>query len=87
MVGVQTDMGGVVLQATQQLLDDLPSYAELTKAAAAPYQTQHTEAQGTQAALWLRDSILATRVQFLMTVLGPCLPALPQVRCLIHLIN
>ncbi|KAL3138059.1 hypothetical protein ABBQ38_005291 [Trebouxia sp. C0009 RCD-2024] len=65
-------------QATQQLSDELPSYAEVTKAAAAPYQTQHSEAHGKQAALWLRDSILATRVQFLMTVLGPCLPALSQ---------
>lgn len=80
-------MGNVILQATQQLSDELPSYAEVTKAAAAPYQTQHSEAHGKQAALWLRDSILATRVQFLMTVLGPCLPALSQVRCLIYLSN
>ena len=70
----------VNLQATQQLVDELPVYAEVTKAAAAPHQTQHDEGQGRQVALWLRDSILATRVQFLMTVLGPCLPALPQVR-------
>lgn len=70
---------GVTLQATQQLMDELPSYAELTRPAAASYQTQHDGAQGKQAALWLRDSVLATRVQFLMNVLGPCLPVLPQV--------
>ena len=72
----------MILQATQQLLDELPSYAELTTAAALSHHTRHNEPQGNQAAVWICDSILATRVQFLMSVLGPCLPALPQVRSL-----
>ena len=71
-----------MLQATQQLLDELPSYGELTETAASLQSTQHQEPQEKQAALWMLDSILATRVQFLMTALGPCLPALPQVRFL-----
>lgn len=70
------------MQATQQLLDELPSYGELTKTAASLQPTQHREPHEKQAALWMRDSILATRVQFLMSVLGPCLPALPQARFL-----
>lgn len=69
-----------MLQATQQLLDELPSYGEMTAASLQP--TQHQEPHKNQAALWMHDSILATRVQFLMSVLGPCLPALPQVRFL-----
>ncbi len=31
------------------------------------------------APLWLADAVLATRVQFLMAVLAPCVPRLPQV--------
>ena len=73
----------VILQAAQQLLDELPSYAELTRTAASPQPTGLEEPQGEAAALWMCDSVLATRVQFLMSMLGPCLPALPQVRLLI----
>lgn len=72
----------MIFQATQQLLDELPSYAELTRTAASPGPTGLIEPQVKEAALWMSDSILAARVQFLMSVLGPCLPSLPQVRFL-----
>lgn len=74
----------MILQATQQLLDELPSYAELTRTVASPQLPAPglDEPQGKEAALWMCDSILAARVQFLMSVLGPCLPALSQVRFL-----
>ena len=72
------------LQATQRLLDELPSYVDLTSSAspARPDRTVKDERfqAETQRELWMHDSILATRVQFLMNVLGPCLPALAQVR-------
>lgn len=72
----------MILQATQQLLDELPSYAELTRTVASPQPAGLHEPQGKEVALWMCDSILAARVQFLMSVLGPCLPALSQVRFL-----
>ena len=64
----------------------MPSYAEVTKPQLAPDQlqpsipTQSSLAKPRQQQpVWLSDAILASRVQFLMGMLAPCLAALPQV--------
>ena len=69
------------MQATEQLLTALPSYADLTSLAAPLSGSQHDAAHEVKrGALWTYDTILAARVQFLLSVVGPCLPALEQVR-------
>jgi hypothetical protein len=55
-----------VLQACQGLLLCLPPYAELVRASASGLP------------LWEADSVLASRMQFLMSMLGPCIPQLTQ---------
>ena len=57
-----------LLQASLDLLTCVPCYEGLT------------EAGPSHAPLWLADAVLATRMQFLMAMLAPCLSQLPQVR-------
>lgn len=57
-----------LLQASLGLLTCVPCYEGLT------------EASPRHAPLWLVDAVLATRMQFLMAMLAPCLSQLPQVR-------
>lgn len=61
-------MRRALLQASLGLLTCVPRYEGLT------------EAGPSQAPLWLADAVLATRMQFLMAMLAPCLSQLPQVR-------
>lgn len=56
-----------LLQASLGLLTCVPCYEGLT------------EAGPGHAPLWLADAVLATRMQFLMAMLAPCLSQLPQV--------
>lgn len=58
---------GVRVQACQGLLLCLPSYAYLVGPAVSG------------APVWEADSVLASRMQFLMSMLGPCIPRLSQV--------
>ena len=55
------------VQASQGLLLCLPCYSELV--------------QGTEAGpqVWEGDAVLASRLQFLMSMLGPCIARLPKV--------
>lgn len=55
------------LQACQGLLLCLPPYASLM------------EVGEDAVPLWETDSVLASRMQFLMSMLGPCVPQLTQV--------
>ncbi len=61
-------LSSVRMQACQGLLLCLPSYAYLVAPAV------------NGAPVWEADSVLASRMQFLMSMLGPCIPRLTQVR-------
>lgn len=56
------------VQACQGLLLFLPAYAELVRPSASGRP------------LWEADLVLASRMQFLMSMLGPCIPQLTQAR-------
>jgi hypothetical protein len=58
------------VQASTGLLDCLPSYEALQ------------ERRPNGEAAWLANSVLASRMQFLMGILAPCIPQLPEVRLL-----
>lgn len=77
-IGILRD--DLAMQATQQLMDSMPSYAEVTcsslQTTPPPNDSPMTDAPSP---LWLSDVILGSRMQFLMSVLPPCLPVLPQV--------
>ena len=66
------------IQATQRLLNRLPKYEDLVLLVSKPVNADKG-AQTGRDAVWVADAILATRVQLLMSLLGACLPALPQV--------
>ena len=55
------------MQASAALLDCLPSYEAL--------QERRPDGE----AAWLANSVLASRMQFLMGILAPCIPQLPEV--------
>lgn len=61
-------------------MHSVPIYAEITCNNAQSKQTlQDSPQDAPSQPIWLSDVILASRVQFLMSVLAPCLPALPKV--------
>ena len=70
-------------------MDKLPAYEQLTAQStmpaggvaqsAVPAGGVGEEEAGSQQAVWASDAILATRMQLLMSLVGACLPALPQV--------
>ena len=55
------------MQASAGVLDCLPSYEALQ------------ERRPNGKAAWLANSVLASRMQFLMGILAPCIPQLPEV--------
>ena len=59
------------MQASAGLLECLPSYEALQ------------ERRPNGEAAWLANSVLASRMQFLMGILAPCIPQLPEV-CLLR---
>ncbi len=67
------------VQATERLVNKLPRYQDLTALPGDDASRVGASGMGKQQPAWASDTILATRVQLLMSVLGACLPALPQV--------
>ena len=60
----------------------LPSYQDLTAHPASEAEADTPSAGGTRRPQWLADAVLASRMQFMLSILVPCTPHFGQVCCL-----
>ena len=69
------------LQGAKALVARLSSYSHLTATAQVPKPgLQHQAEQSLPQPRWLTDAVLASRMQFMLSILVPCTPHFEQVR-------